>query len=90
MIDEYIPTALLFYSLLSDEDIAYINDKLTSQTNNELYELLSKNSDLIFFLEIKLNCFNAKKRSLYIKHLNSLKDDAKLLSGGLDVSKFIL
>lgn len=39
---EFIPTALLFYSTLPDEDTIYIYEKLTQASMKETYKLLSK------------------------------------------------
>jgi hypothetical protein len=40
--EEYLPTAIIFYSSLSDEDTEYMYEKLRNALNKELSELLSK------------------------------------------------
>jgi hypothetical protein len=40
LLNDYLPTAVLFYSTLSDEDLAFIQEKLSQM--KEVYEVISK------------------------------------------------
>ena len=76
---EYIPTASNFYSNLSEDNIKYLYDWLTSVTNREIYEALM----------IKLKSFVNKKKCCYIKNLDDLKKMLICFVGDLDKNKLL-
>jgi hypothetical protein len=74
-LSEFIPTALLFYAGLSDEDIRYVYNTVID---------IKDVSDLL----CKLSSFNAKRRTLYIKYLENMKNSYINLSGGNECKHF--
>jgi hypothetical protein len=84
LINELIPTALLFYSVLSDEEVELIYE--TFQTCRDIFKMMSKN---IYDLENQLNCYFSKKKSMIINHLTILRNENLFLSGGNYNSLFL-
>lgn len=78
LINEYIPTATLFYSNLTDEDIKYMHDSIYN--SRELNDILTN----------KLKAFNSKKRSPYIKYFDQLNHNYKYFTGGIDQKMFCI
>lgn len=85
MLNDYIPIAILFYSSLSDEDLASIYDKLKDE--KEIFDLLSK---IFFNLENNLKFHISEKRTNCLKYLNKIKNELMFTLGGIKSSHFIL
>lgn len=78
LINEYIPTALLFYAGLSEEDIKeFLYDKINSMSI--LKELINK-----------LNGKVTSKKNNYIKILKKMKKEYSKLYLGLEEDKFVM
>ena len=78
LIDEYIPTAFLFYSLISDEDMIYVCDRLDTT-------LISAKDILV-----RMKCQIERKRTIYLKRLRKLLNEKKKLIGDININKFIM
>ncbi len=76
LLQEYIPTASLFYSNLSYEDSKHIFTTINS--NKEISEILVG----------KMNSVISKTKAVYIKSLDDLKIKISHLTSGIDLSKF--
>ena len=91
LLEEYIPTALQFYSSLSEEEIATIYDNLVQ--TNQASELKSKIHIYLLgnflFLDNGLNFKIYRKRKGYINHLAKMKNSYKFLIRGLASENFI-
>lgn len=75
-LNEYIPTAMLFYSNLTEEDTKAIFDKIKGE--KEIYDII----------KLKLKCLITKKKNKYLKNLNRNKADILGLLGGSGNDKF--
>ena len=85
MINDYIPTALLFFSVLSEEEIEFIHESF--YVNKDIYKIMSILQKLK--LENQLNCFFSKKKENYTKYLVNLRNEKLMLSGGNYPSLFL-
>lgn len=74
---EYIPTATVFYSNLSDDDIKYIFESLGSFSYRDIYD------SLITKIKAAIN----KKKKDYMKHLDNLKKMLICFIGNVNENK---
>lgn len=80
LLNEYLPLAMDFFNLISDEDLKNLYENLATVGNRELCDILL----------IKMKCVISKKKNAHLRHLNNLRNVYSKISSGISSSKFIL